>query len=121
MPAATAKVRLATTSNAVDPNPPNPFLRAANIMSTDSFQLDPSFFQGNNADWVSDFLAAAGQPRLAVGDPRIVRDDYTMPDWCFIDDADPDWDSACEQRNNSKYGQLDAHVVWLISDVWSLS
>jgi iron complex outermembrane receptor protein len=87
-----------------------------------TFDMAPDLnFQGNNADWVSDFLAAAGQPRLTLEDPRIVRDDYTMPDWCFIDDANPDWDVACEQRNNSTYRQFDVNVAWQINDVWSLS
>ena len=33
-----------------------------------------------------------------------------MPDWCFVDDANPDWDAACEQRNNSKYTQFDIEL-----------
>ncbi len=78
-------------------------------------------FEGNNADWVSDFLALAGQPRLTIDDPRIVRDDYTMPDWCFVEDANPDWDVACEQRNDSKYSQFDVNVQWQLNDVWSLT
>jgi len=87
-----------------------------------TFDMAPDLnFQGLNADWVSDFLAAAGQPRLVVGDSRIVRDDYTMTDWCFVDDADPDWDAACEQRNNSKYTQYDVNVQWDLNDVWSLT
>ena len=68
-------------------------------------------YQGNYADWLSDLLQAAGQPRLEIfNDPRVVLDDYTMPDWCFIDDADPDWDQLCEQYNNSEFTQLDVDV-----------
>ncbi len=87
-----------------------------------TFDMAPDLnYQGANADWVSDFLALAGQPRLEIEDPRIVRDDYTMPDWCFIEDADPDWDAACEQSNNSKYMQFDTNVQWQLNDVWSLT
>ncbi len=87
-----------------------------------TFDMAPDLnFQGQNADWVSDFLAAAGQPRLTIEDPRIVGDDYTMPGWCFVEDADPDWDAACEQRNNSKYTQFDTNVQWQLNDVWALT
>jgi iron complex outermembrane receptor protein len=87
-----------------------------------TFDMRPDLnYEGANADWVSDFLALAGQPRLSIDDPRIVRDDYTMPDWCFVEDADPDWDAACEQRNNSKYKQFDVNLQWELNDVWSLT
>jgi iron complex outermembrane receptor protein len=87
-----------------------------------TFDMAPDLnFQGANADWVADFLEAAGQPRLTINDPRIVRDDYTMPDWCFVDDADPDWDAACEQSNDAQYSQLDANVQWQLNDVWALT
>jgi iron complex outermembrane receptor protein len=79
-------------------------------------------FEGNYADWLSDFLEAAGQPRLdAYQDPRVVLDDYTMPDWCFIDDADPDWDKACEQWNELTFDQVDANIEWRISDRLTLT
>jgi iron complex outermembrane receptor protein len=79
-------------------------------------------YQGNYADWVSDFLQAAGQPRLDVyNDPRVILDDYTMPDWCFIDDANPDWDPLCEQYNNSEFTQFDATVEWDINDRLTLT
>jgi iron complex outermembrane receptor protein len=87
-----------------------------------TFDMSPDLnFEGNNADWISDFLEAAGQPRLSINDPRVVRDDYTLPDWCFIDDADPDWDAACEQSNDSKYTQFDVNVQWQLNDVWTLT
>jgi iron complex outermembrane receptor protein len=72
--------------------------------------------QGNYADWVSDFLEQSGQDRLRQNDARLVADDYAMPDWCFLDDADPDWDDMCRQWNNSKYTQVDANIEWRISD-----
>jgi iron complex outermembrane receptor protein len=82
--------------------------------------LDPTnpFFclQGNYADWVSDFLEAAGQERLRQNDARLTADDYAMPDWCFVDDANPDWDEMCRQWNTSKYTQVDANIEWQISD-----
>jgi iron complex outermembrane receptor protein len=78
---------------------------------------DPHFcLQGNYADWVSDFLATSGQERLTQNDPRLVRDDYSMPDWCFLDDANPDWDDLCRQWNKAKYSQFDANITWQISD-----
>jgi iron complex outermembrane receptor protein len=72
--------------------------------------------QGNYADWVSDFLEISGQERLRQNDPRLVADDYTMPDWCFLDGPDPDWDDLCTQWNKSDYTQLDANVEWQISE-----
>jgi hypothetical protein len=49
-----------------------------------------------------------------------VLDDYTMPSWCFLDDADPDWDDLCRQWNDSDYTQLDMNVTWDISDNLSM-
>ena len=39
-----------------------------------------------------------------------------MPDWCFLDDANPDWDDLCRQWNKSDYTQFDANIDWEISD-----
>ena len=91
-----------------------------------TFDMRPGInFEGGQADWVSDWLEAAGQPRidgtLLPGDPRIVLDPYTMPDWCFIDDLDPDWDSACAQFNDGEIDQLDATINWNINDNLSLT
>src|SRR5690606_1713159 len=41
-------------------------------------------WEGGYSDWVSDFLEAAGQERLRHDDPRLLLDDFTMPDWCFL-------------------------------------
>jgi iron complex outermembrane receptor protein len=76
--------------------------------------------QGNYADWVSDFLQSAGQARLSTNDPRLLRDDYSMPDWCFLDGSDPDWDDQCKQWNTAEYTQADMNVKWRISDVVSM-
>jgi len=73
-------------------------------------------WQGNYADWVSDFLQTAGQERLRQNDPRVVLDNYTMPSWCFLDDANPDWDDKCRQWNKATYSQFDTNVTWRISD-----
>ncbi len=79
-------------------------------------------YEGNYADWLSDFLQNAGQSRMAVyNDPRVVLDDYTMPDWCFIDDADPDWDPACEQWNKLTFDQADANIEWRVNDNLTLT
>ncbi len=82
--------------------------------------LDPTnpyyCLQGNYADWVSDFLENSGQERLRQDDPRLTAGDYAMPDWCFLDDQNPDWDDLCRQWNNSKYTQVDANIEWQISD-----
>jgi iron complex outermembrane receptor protein len=86
--------------------------------------LDPTnpFYclQGNYADWVSDFLESSGQERLRQNDPRLVADDYAMPDWCFLDDSDPDWDDLCRQWNKSDYTQIDANINWQISERFSV-
>jgi iron complex outermembrane receptor protein len=82
--------------------------------------LDPTnpyyCLQGNYADWVSDFLENSGQERLRQNDSRLVADDYSMPDWCFLDDENPDWDDLCRQWNDSEYTQVDANIEWRISD-----
>jgi iron complex outermembrane recepter protein len=94
-----------------------------NPQDLETFDMRPDLnFQGNRADWISDFLQLAGQPRLDVlNDPRIVLDDFTMSDWCFLDDGDPDWDGSCEQTNEVEYEQFDVNVSWQLNDVWSLT
>ena len=94
-----------------------------NPQDLETFDMLPHLnYQGGRADWVSDFLEAAGQPRLDPNnDPRVVLDDFTMADWCFLDDADPDWDAACEQFNESEYQQFDVNVTWELNDRWSLT
>ena len=88
----------------------------------ETFDMAPGIIQGNFADWLSDALALAGQPRLAtVDDPRLVLDDYTMPAICLLDDFNPDWDRACEQSNDSKYYQADANIQWKLSDTLALT
>ncbi len=78
--------------------------------------------QGNYADWLSDAFKADGQaPIAAYNDPRIVLDDFTMPDICLIDDFNPDWSDACALSNNSKYTQGDANIEWSLSDTWKLT
>ena len=72
--------------------------------------------EGNYADWVSDFLQSAGQPRLSNNDPRLVGDDYAMPSWCFLDGPDPDWDDQCKQWNKAEYTQFDMNINWQIND-----
>jgi iron complex outermembrane receptor protein len=88
-----------------------------------TFDMAPDLnFNGNRADWISDFLENAGQARIdPIEDPRIVRDGFTMPDWCFLDDADPDWDAACDQVNSSTYTQFDFNIEYQINDAWSLA
>jgi iron complex outermembrane recepter protein len=88
-----------------------------------SWDMSPDLnFQGNYADWVSDALQLAGQPRLdVVSDPRLLRNDFTMPDLCFLDDFDPDWDKACEQYNNNDYLQVDANFEWNINEAMKLT
>ena len=88
-----------------------------------TFDMRPDLdYEGQRADWVSDFLEAAGEPRIAVyNDPRIVLDDYTMPAWCFLDDADPDWDPLCEQQNDAELDLFTVNVDWQIGDALSLT
>ncbi|MEY2854027.1 MAG: hypothetical protein RL030_1159, partial [Pseudomonadota bacterium] len=96
---------------------------SGNPADYESFDMSPNLnFQGNYADWMSDAFAAAGQPRLAVlNDPRIVLDNYTMPDICLLDDWNPDWDEACELQNDSLYYQFDANATYAFSDTTSLT
>jgi len=86
--------------------------------------LDPTVqtfcLQGNYADWVSDFLEQSGKPRLSNNDPRLVGGDFSMPDWCFLDGPDPDWDEMCRQWNTSTYTQADMNISWRLSDTLSL-
>ena len=72
--------------------------------------------QGNYADWVSDFLENSGLERLRQNDARLVRDDFSMPDWCFLDDQDPDWNDLCRQWNKSSYTQVDSNIEWQIGE-----
>ena len=83
-----------------------------------SFDLQPNLnYQGNYADWLRDALVLAGQPTLGVlNDPRIVLDNFTMPDYCFLDDFNPDWDQACALRDDNIYKQVDANLQWKIND-----
>jgi len=89
-----------------DMSPVDPINGVSNVIS----------FEGGYADWMSDFLQSSGQPRLSNNDPRLVLDDYTMPSFCFLDDADPDWDDLCKQVNESTYTQLDATFTWQLND-----
>ncbi|HZL96959.1 MAG TPA: TonB-dependent receptor, partial [Vicinamibacterales bacterium] len=94
-----------------------------NAQDLATFDMLPNLsYQGQRADWISDFLEAAGQPRIDPNnDPRIVLDDFTMPDWCFLDDANPDWDAACEQYNDSEYQQFDVNLTWNLNDRWAFT
>lgn len=78
-------------------------------------------FEGGYADWMSDFLEASGQERLRNNDPRLLLDDYSMPDFCFLDDANPDWDDLCLQVNENIYTQYDMTVNWDLSDTMQLT
>jgi len=83
-----------------------------------SFDLQPNLnYQGNYADWLRDALVQAGQPTLGLlNDPRIILDDFTMPDYCFLDDFNPDWDQACALKDDNIYKQVDANLQWKIND-----
>jgi len=73
--------------------------------------------QGNYADWISDWLQASGQSRLqTVNDPRLIEGNETAPGFCFLDDANPDWDDACAQKDNNRYYQVDAKLGWDLSE-----
>jgi iron complex outermembrane recepter protein len=96
---------------------------SGNPADYESFDMSPDLnFQGNYADWLSDSLAAVGQPRLAVvDDPRIILGNYEMPDFCLVDDWNPDWDEACELQNDSTYYQFDANATYAFSETTSLT
>ena len=109
----TVTFSLSSTTSESDGNP----------QDLETFDMLPDLnYQGSRADWVSDFLEAAGQPRIDPNnDARIVLDDFTMPAWCFLDDANPDWDAACEQINESEYQQFDVNVAWDLNDQTTLT
>jgi iron complex outermembrane receptor protein len=90
----------------------------------ETFDMRPGLegvWDGNFGDWLSDSLEQAGQAPIApLNDPRIVRDDFTMPDFCFIDDFNPDWDEACALRNDSVYWQADANMQWTLNNSLTL-
>lgn len=73
-------------------------------------------WEGNYADWMSDFLEQFGHERLRHDDPRLLLDDFTMPDFCFLNGPNPDWDELCRQWNRNDYLQVDANVTWQIAD-----
>jgi len=79
--------------------------------------------EGNYADWISDWLQNAGQARLAtVNDSRLVKSDpYAAPDFCFIDNANPDFGKACEQKSDSRYYQIDGKINWNVNDATRLT
>jgi iron complex outermembrane receptor protein len=39
-----------------------------------------------------------------------------MPDWCFLDDGNADWDDMCRQWNTAEYKQVDMNINWTISE-----
>jgi iron complex outermembrane recepter protein len=73
-------------------------------------------WEGNYADWVSDFLEQSGQERLRDNDPRLLLDEYTMPDWCFLDGPTASWNDMCRQWNNGKYTQFDVSVDFELNE-----
>ena len=109
-------VGLMYTKTDADGSPQDLVLFDMNPACPSNSAVNTICYEGNYADWMSDFLQAAGQPRLSSNDPRLILDDYTMPDFCFLDDANPDWDAACEQYNNNHYFQADANLTWDIND-----
>jgi iron complex outermembrane receptor protein len=78
--------------------------------------VDTICWQGNYADWMSDFLEQHGQSRLRDNDPRLNLDDYSMPDFCFLTGPNPDWDDECTQWNKNDYTQFDTAITWDLSD-----
>jgi len=85
------------------------------------FDIAPGLIDGNHADWLSDALVAAGQPPLMQHDPRLLLDDFTDPAYCLIDDFDPDWDAACEQKNDSRTWMAIANLQWTLGDATTLT
>jgi iron complex outermembrane receptor protein len=79
--------------------------------------------QGNFGDWLNDaFKRAGGAPLAPYNDPRVVLGkDYETPDFCFLDDFNPDWDPLCLQSNNTQYTQADAKLVWKFNEKVTLT
>jgi iron complex outermembrane receptor protein len=83
------------------------------------FDLRPGIdgiIQGNYGGWLNDAFKAAGQaPIAAYNDPRLVKGNYQAPDLCFLDNFNPDYSSACNQKNNDTYWQGDLKIDWKLS------
>ena len=88
------------------------------------FDLRPGIdgiIQGNYGGWLNDAFKKAGQAPIApYNDPRFVKGNRHAPDVCFLDDFNPDYDSACDQINNDTYWQADVRVDWELNDKVSL-
>jgi iron complex outermembrane receptor protein len=88
------------------------------------FDLRPGIdgvIQGNYGGWLNDAFKAAGQaPIAAYNDPRFVKGPYAASDVCFLDDFNPDYDSACDQTNNDRFWQADLRLDWKLGDKLSL-
>jgi iron complex outermembrane receptor protein len=77
--------------------------------------------QGNYGGWLNDAFKAAGQAPIApYNDARFVKGPYAASDVCFLDDFNPDYDSACDQTNNDKFWQADLKLDWTLGDKVSL-
>jgi len=89
-----------------------------NVMT--EFDMRPGiegWIQGNYGDWINDSFKAAGQAPLApYNDPRIVKNAFNTTDICLMDDFDPDYDPACNQKLTSDYWQVDLNFGIDLSD-----
>jgi iron complex outermembrane recepter protein len=95
--------------------------RTGSPLDNFGFDIAPGMINGNHADWLSDALVAANQAPLGQNDPRILLDDFTAPDYCLIDDFNPDWDNACRLHDDTRTRTTIANLVWTLNDRMSLT
>ena len=79
---------------------------------------NPSTFPRQQRGLGFGFSADAGQARFTVNDPRSSIDDFTMPDFCFLDDADPDWDVPVSRVTTPSTLSSTSTFTWEMNDVW---
>ncbi len=61
---------------------------------------------GSTTHW----CAPARPPLATVDDPRLVRNDFTLPDICLLDDFDPDWTRPASSTTTTSTTRVDAKV-----------
>ena len=67
-------------------------------------------------------LANAGEGPIVQDDPRWVLDDYTVPDYCFLDDINPyTWGSECDTKLSASMDVFTSKLVWDINGDMTLT
>jgi iron complex outermembrane receptor protein len=76
-----------------------------------------NFFQGLNV-----LLQAQGEAPLVENDPRLVLDDYTVANYCTLDDLNPlTFGSECKTDLEGSMDVVSAKIKWDLNEDWSLT